>query len=95
MEARLVLSPGRARTCALRSTGNAWRCENRWVCSMRRHLAKSTFRATDAAEFLNRIYTNAWSKLEVGKCRYGLMLREDGMVFDDGVTTRIGPNHFI
>jgi sarcosine oxidase subunit alpha len=48
----------------------------------------------DAAEFLNRLYTNEWSKLGIGKCRYGLMLKDDGMVMDDGVTTRIGENHF-
>ncbi|MFT5114433.1 MAG: sarcosine oxidase subunit alpha [Parasphingorhabdus sp.] len=48
----------------------------------------------DAAEFLNRIYTNAWTKLGVGRCRYGLMLGEDGMVMDDGVTTRVAENHY-
>ncbi len=58
-------------------------------------LGKIDIQGPDAAEFLNRIYTNAWSKLAVGKCRYGLMLREDGMIFDDGVTTRIGENHFL
>jgi sarcosine oxidase subunit alpha len=47
------------------------------------------------AELLNRIYTNAWSKLEVGRSRYGLMLGEDGMVMDDGVTTRLGENHYL
>jgi len=41
------------------------------------------------------VYTYAWSKLEVGKCTYGLMLNEDGMVYDDGVTTRLGENHYI
>jgi len=40
------------------------------------------------------VYTNAWSKLETGRCRYGLMLNENGMVFDDGVTTRLGENHY-
>jgi sarcosine oxidase subunit alpha len=40
------------------------------------------------------VYTNAWSKLEPGKCRYGLMCGEDGMVFDDGVTSRLAENHF-
>ena len=50
---------------------------------------------TDASEFLNRVYTNAWSKLAIGKCRYGLMLNEDGMVYDDGVTTRLDENHYI
>ncbi len=57
-------------------------------------LGKIDIQGRDAAEFLNRIYTNAWSKLGVGRCRYGLMLGEDGMVMDDGVTTRLGENHF-
>ena len=48
----------------------------------------------DAAEFLNRIYSNAWLKLGVGRCRYGLMLKDDGMVMDDGVTTRIAEDRF-
>ncbi len=58
-------------------------------------LGKIDIQGTDASEFLNRVYTNAWSKLEIGKCRYGLMLNEDGMVYDDGVTTRLGENHYI
>jgi sarcosine oxidase, subunit alpha len=58
-------------------------------------LGKIDIQGTDASEFLNRIYTNAWSKLGIGKCRYGLMLNEDGMVYDDGVTTRLGENHYI
>jgi len=57
-------------------------------------LGKIDIQGPDAAEFLNRIYTNAWMKLGVGKCRYGLMLGEDGMVMDDGVTARLGDNHF-
>ncbi len=57
-------------------------------------LGKIDIKGPDAAEFLNRMYTNAWSKLGVGRCRYGLMLGEDGMVMDDGVTTRVGENHF-
>lgn len=57
-------------------------------------LGKIDVRGPDAAEFLNRIYTNAWSKLGIGKCRYGLMLNEQGYVFDDGVTTRLGDDHF-
>ena len=57
-------------------------------------LGKIDIRGRDAAEFLNRIYTNSWSKLSIGKCRYGLMLKDDGMVLDDGVTTRLGENHF-
>ena len=58
-------------------------------------LGKIDIQGTDASEFLNRVYTNAWSKLQIGKCRYGLMLNEDGMVYDDGVTTRLGENHYI
>ena len=58
-------------------------------------LGKIDIQGEDASEFLNRVYTNAWSKLAIGKCRYGLMLNEDGMVYDDGVTTRLGENHYI
>ena len=58
-------------------------------------LGKIDIQGTDASEFLNRVYTNTWSKLAIGKCRYGIMLNEDGMVYDDGVTTRIGENHYI
>ena len=58
-------------------------------------LGKIDIQGADAAEFLNLIYTNAWSKLQVGSCRYGLMLGEDGMVKDDGVTTRLAANRFL
>ena len=58
-------------------------------------LGKIDIQGSDASEFLNRVYTNAWSKLGIGKCRYGLMLNEDGMVYDDGVTTRLGENHYL
>ncbi len=58
-------------------------------------LGKIDIQGTDASEFLNRVYTNAWSKLEIGKCRYGLMLNEDGMIYDDGVTARLSKNHYI
>ena len=57
-------------------------------------LGKIDIQGRDAAEFLNMIYTNAWLKLAPGKCRYGLMLNEHGMVFDDGVTSCIAPNHY-
>jgi len=57
-------------------------------------LGKIDIKGPDCAEFLNRIYTNAWMKLPVGKARYGIMLREDGIVLDDGTTTRISENHF-
>jgi sarcosine oxidase subunit alpha len=48
----------------------------------------------DAAEFLERMYVNAWKKLGVGRCRYGLLLREDGFVFDDGVVGRLAADRF-
>ena len=57
-------------------------------------LGKIEVWGVDSAEFLNRIYTNAWSKLEVGRARYGLMCHEDGMVFDDGTTTRLDANRY-
>lgn len=58
-------------------------------------LGKIDIQGPDAREFLNRVYTNAWSKLDVGKARYGLMCKEDGMVFDDGVTACLADNHFV
>src|SRR6185312_14694551 len=58
-------------------------------------LGKIDVQGPDAAKLLNWVYTNPWSKLEIGKCRYGLMLDENGMVFDDGVTVRLGENHFL
>jgi len=58
-------------------------------------LGKIDIQGTDASEFLDRVYTNAWSKLDIGKCKYGLMLNEDGMVYDDGVTTKLDENHYI
>jgi sarcosine oxidase subunit alpha len=48
----------------------------------------------DAAEFLNRMYTNPWKQLEPGRCRYGLLLREDGFITDDGVSARMAPDRF-
>jgi sarcosine oxidase, subunit alpha len=57
-------------------------------------LGKIQIDGPDAREFLNRVYTNAWSKLEPGKCRYGLMLDENGMVMDDGVTACIADTQF-
>lgn len=48
----------------------------------------------DAAEFLNRVYTNGWKNLEVGRAKYGLMLGEDGMVMDDGVSARLAEDRY-
>ena len=58
-------------------------------------LGKIDVQGPDAAEFLDRVYTNDWKKLAVGRCRYGLMLGEDGMVMDDGVGSRLGEQHFV
>jgi sarcosine oxidase, subunit alpha len=48
----------------------------------------------DAAEFLNRMYTNPWKALEPGRCRYGLLLKEDGFISDDGVSAQLAPDRF-
>jgi sarcosine oxidase subunit alpha len=58
-------------------------------------LGKIDVQGTDAADFLNRIYANGFAKLAVGKTRYGLMLREDGMVMDDGTAARLAEDHFV
>jgi sarcosine oxidase subunit alpha len=58
-------------------------------------LGKIDIQGPDAAKLLNWMYTNPWLKLEVGKARYGLMLDENGMVYDDGVTVRLAENHFL
>src|SRR5690606_8901906 len=48
----------------------------------------------DAAKFMELLYTNPWEKLGVGRCRYGVMLREDGFIYDDGVVGRLAPDRF-
>ena len=58
-------------------------------------LGKIDIQGRDAAEFLNKVYANGFAKLPVGKVRYGLMLREDGIVMDDGTTARLSENHFV
>jgi len=57
-------------------------------------LGKIDVQGSDAADFLNPLYCNGWSTLEVGKARYGLMLREDGIVFDDGTTSRLAEHRY-
>jgi sarcosine oxidase subunit alpha len=57
-------------------------------------LGKITVEGPDAATFLDRVYANTFSTLPIGRARYGLMLREDGLVFDDGTTSRVGPDRF-
>ena len=58
-------------------------------------LGKIDVQGPDAAEFLDRVYCNTISTLAVGRVRYGLMLREDGFVMDDGTVARLGERHFV
>ncbi|QOF75433.1 sarcosine oxidase subunit alpha (plasmid) [Aminobacter sp. SR38] len=57
-------------------------------------LGKIEIVGPDAAEFLNRMYTNPWSKLAPGRCRYGVLLGEDGFIRDDGVIGRMTSDRF-
>ena len=58
-------------------------------------LGKIDVQVKDAAAFLNKVYANGFAKLDVGKVRYGIMLREDGICYDDGTTARMSENHFV
>lgn len=58
-------------------------------------LGKIQLDGPDAREFLNRVYAGDWSKLAPGRCRYGLMLDENGMVMDDGVGMCLSENRFL
>ncbi len=58
-------------------------------------LGKIDIQGSDAARFLDLVYANTFSTLDVGKVRYGLMLREDGHVLDDGTSARLGANHYL
>ena len=58
-------------------------------------LGKIDVQGPDAAEFLNRVYANAFLKIPVGKARYGVMLREDGYIFDDGTSWRLSETQFL
>lgn len=58
-------------------------------------LGKIDVQGPDAAALLDFVYTNTFSTLKVGRVRYGLMLREDGHVLDDGTTARLGEQHFV
>jgi sarcosine oxidase subunit alpha len=58
-------------------------------------LGKIEVSGPDAARFLDRLYINRWANLAVGRCRYGVMCRDDGMVFDDGVGTRLARDRFL
>ena len=58
-------------------------------------LGKIDIKGSDSSLFLNRIYANAFAKVPVGKVRYGLMLREDGIAMDDGTAARLAEDHFV
>ena len=57
-------------------------------------LGKIEMKGPDAGVFLDRLYINSFSKMKIGRARYGVMLREDGMVFDDGTVSRLARNHY-
>ncbi len=57
-------------------------------------LGKIAIQGPDATEFLNRIYTNPFAKLSIGKARYGIMLRDDGVVMDDGTAWRLSETDY-
>ena len=58
-------------------------------------LGKLDLRGPDIPKLLNLLYTNKWSKLPIGRVRYGMMCAEDGVVLDDGVTGRLGEDHYL
>ncbi|MGR3760173.1 sarcosine oxidase subunit alpha family protein [Roseobacteraceae bacterium NS-SX3] len=58
-------------------------------------LGKIDIQGPDAAKLLDFVYTSTFSTLKAGRVRYGLMLREDGFVMDDGTTARLGENHYV
>lgn len=57
-------------------------------------LGKIAVQGPDATVFLNRVYSNAFAKLPIGKARYGIMLRDDGLVMDDGTTWRLSETEY-
>src|ERR1019366_3991903 len=58
-------------------------------------LGKIELQGRDAARLLDRVYINKWDTLAVNRCRYGMMLRDDGMVMDDGTTSRLDVTHYL
>ncbi|TLP75776.1 2Fe-2S iron-sulfur cluster-binding protein [Nesterenkonia sphaerica] len=58
-------------------------------------IGKLDLRGPDVPKLLNQLYVNKWSRLAIGRVRYGVMCAEDGVVFDDGVTARLGEEHYV
>jgi sarcosine oxidase subunit alpha len=58
-------------------------------------LGKIELQGRDVVALLNRVYINKWDTLAINRCRYGVMLREDGIVMDDGTTSRLGDTHYL
>ena len=88
------ISPRPGRTCTRRWRANARRRATRVGLFDASTLGKIEVVGPDAAAFLERLYTNALAQLEVGRCRYGLMLNEQGFIMDDGVIARLAPDRF-
>ena len=80
LEARALLPARPAKTCTQPSRANAAPCATASACSMPPRWARSRWSGPDAAEFLNRIYTGSFARLAPGRCRYGVLLGEDGFV---------------
>ena len=58
-------------------------------------LGKIDVQGPDALTFLDRVYANGWASLAIGRARYGIMLREDGFVIDDGTAARLGAHRYL
>ena len=96
LAARAVVSAAPARPTGSRaSTARSGRCARASACAMSRRSARSTCRARTPPSSSTALYTNTLTTLAVGKARYGLMLREDGFVLDDGTTSRLAEDRFI
>ena len=95
LRAQWYRPPGRQGPRSRASPARRQLCGARSAFAMSRRSARSTFRGRTPATFLDRVYTNKFSTLTVGRARYGLMLREDGFAMDDGTTARFGDQHFV
>ena len=90
MEARALLPAGRRGHACGGARASAAACAGVGIFDAST-LGKIAVIGPDAAEFLNRLYVNDFSSLAPGRCRYGMLLREDGFIYDDGVIARLAP----